>query len=52
MYRCFLRPHAEDGALVLTSPRAPFGGDGAYVVVEDRGRTFATRVPVHETFRV
>jgi hypothetical protein len=48
----FLRPFARDGALVLESPRAPFGGDGAYVVVEDGGRTFAARVPVHETFRV
>lgn len=48
----FLRPYAEDGALVLASPRTPFGGDGAYVVVEDRGRTFAARVPVHESFRV
>lgn len=48
----FLRPHTEDGALVLKSPRAPFGGDGAYVVVKDRGRAFAARVPVHETFRV
>jgi hypothetical protein len=48
----FLRPYAEDGGLVLRSPRAPFGGDGAYVVVMDRGRAFAARVPVHETFRV
>lgn len=48
----FLRPYAEDGALVLKSPRSPFGGDGAYVVVEDHGRTFAARAPIHETFRV
>lgn len=48
----FLRPYAEDGALVLRSPQGPFASDGAYVVVEDRGRTFAARVPVHETFRV
>lgn len=50
----FLRPYAEDGALVLVlvSPRAPFGGDGAYVVVEDRGHAFAARVPIHESFRV
>ncbi|GAA4693191.1 hypothetical protein [Nocardioides conyzicola] len=48
----FLRPYAEDGALVLRSPRAPFAGDGAYVVVEDGGDAYAARVPVHETFRV
>lgn len=48
----FLRPYVEDGALVLKSPQGPFGSDGAYVVVEDRGRAFAARVPVHETFRV
>ena len=48
----FLRPYAEDGALVLESPPGPFGSDGAYVVVEDHGPAFAARVPVHETFRV
>lgn len=48
----FLRPTVEDGALVLTSPAGRFGGDGAYVVVTDGGRTFAARVPVHETFRI
>ena len=48
----FLRPYAEDGALILRSPPAPFAGDGAYVVVEDRGGAYAARVPVHETFRV
>ena len=48
----FLRPYAEDGALVLESPPGHYGADGAYVVVEDGGRAFAARVPVHETFRV
>ncbi|HSV39027.1 MAG TPA: hypothetical protein VLI04_09725 [Nocardioidaceae bacterium] len=32
--------------------RERFGEDGAYVVVEDRGRTHAARAPIHETFRV
>lgn len=49
----FLRPSvAPDGALALTSPAGPFGRDGAYVVVEDGGRTYAARVPIHESFRV
>lgn len=37
---------------MLESPRGRFGEDGAYVVVEDQGRTYAARVPVHETFHV
>ncbi|GAB4011553.1 hypothetical protein [Nocardioides ultimimeridianus] len=49
----FLRPSVEpDGSLVLSSPAGRFGQDGAYVVVADGGRTFASRAPIHETFRV
>jgi len=49
----FLRPSVgDDGALLLESPPGEFGADGAYVVVHDRGRTFASRAPVHESFRV
>ncbi|WP_408898698.1 hypothetical protein ACJ5H2_06215 [Nocardioides sp. R1-1] len=49
----FLRPHVlPDGSLRLVSPPGPFGADGAYVVVEDGGRTYASRAPVHETFHV
>ncbi|MDN5798365.1 MAG: hypothetical protein L0H79_21820 [Intrasporangium sp.] len=48
-----LRPRAlPDGSLELSSPAGPFGHDGAYVVVETRGRTHAARAPIHETFRV
>ncbi|WP_307816422.1 hypothetical protein [Nocardioides limicola] len=49
----YLRPdHGPDRSLLLRSPRGRFGQDGAYVVVEDGGRTYAARVPVHETFHV
>lgn len=49
----FLRPRVLDGgALELSSPRGRFGQDGAYVTTLDRGRAFAARVPLHETFRV
>ncbi len=49
----FLRPRVlPDGALGLVSTAGAFGQDGAYVVVDDRGRTHAARVPIHETFRV
>lgn len=49
----FLQPFAEpDGSLRLESPGEPFGGHGAYVVVENDGGTFAARAPVHETFRL
>jgi len=49
----FLRPRVlADGALELSSPTGSFGEDGAYVVVEDAGRTHAARAPIHETFRV
>ncbi|RKT82365.1 hypothetical protein SAMN05421805_11667 [Saccharopolyspora antimicrobica] len=49
----FLEPVAlPDGALELRSPAGAFGRNGAYAVVEDKGRTFAARIPIHETFRV
>lgn len=49
----FLRPRVvPDGALELSSPAGRFGDDGAYVVVQDRGRTHGARAPIHETFRV
>ena len=38
----FLRPEVGDGgSLVLSSPGEGFGGNGAYVVVEDGGSTYA-----------
>lgn len=47
----FLRPqNLPGGGLRLSSPTGPWGADGAYVLVRDRGRYFARRVPVHETF--
>lgn len=47
-----LRPEVRpDGSLFLSSPAGEFGADGAYVVVED-GSTYASRMPVHETFHV
>ena len=49
----FLRPSVlPGGALQLSSPSGSFGDNGAYVVVEDGGRTHAARAPIHETFRV
>ncbi|RPF21228.1 hypothetical protein [Myceligenerans xiligouense] len=49
----FLRPAVgANGSLVLESPRGRFGQDGAYVVVHDGGRDVATRLPLHETFRM
>lgn len=49
----FLRPSVRPGgALELSSPGGSFGDDGAYVVVEDRGRTHAARAPIRETFHV
>lgn len=49
----FLRPEVRpDGSLLLESPAGAFGADGAYVVVEDRGSTYASRAPVHESFHV
>lgn len=47
----FLQPqHRPGGGLRLASHRGPWGSDGAYVVVRDRGRTYGCRVPLHETF--
>jgi hypothetical protein len=49
----FLRPRVvRGGALKLSSPVGPFGQDGAYVVVDVRGRTYAARAPIDETFVV
>jgi hypothetical protein len=50
----FLRPLLQtDGSLVLSSSAGVFGQDGTYVVVRDGvGRTYATRVPLHERFRI
>jgi hypothetical protein len=48
----FLRPTVlPDGGFELSSPAGPFGANGAYVVVDERG-THAARAPIHETFRV
>ena len=48
-----LRPRAlPDGSLELSSPPGAFGEDGAYVVVDARGRHHAARAPIHEEFRV
>ncbi|SDR99782.1 hypothetical protein [Microlunatus soli] len=48
-----LQPHVlPGGALRLESPPGPFGSAGTYVLVEDGGRTFVRRLPVHETFVV
>ena len=50
----FLRPSVgPDGSLILTSPIAGFGDDGAYLVVRDDGdRVAVRRVPLAERFRV
>lgn len=49
----FLRPdHGADGSLWLRSPGERFGGNSAYVVAEDRGKSYASRAPIHETFHV
>jgi hypothetical protein len=49
----FLQPQRRaDGGLRLVSPPGPWGTNGAYVLVRDRGRHFARRVPVHETFEL
>jgi hypothetical protein len=48
----FLAPRVlPGGGLELSSPRGPFGSDGAYVVVDESG-THAARAPIHETFKV
>jgi hypothetical protein len=49
----FLRPEvAADGSLWLRSVERVFGGNGAYVVVEDGGTSYAASVPIHEEFHV
>lgn len=49
----FLRADvADDGSLRLRSAGGRFGADGAYVLVVDRGRTYAAAVPLRETFHV
>ena len=51
----FLRPdNGHDGRLLLTSPLAEFGDDGAYLVLADAdGRKgWARRVPLAERFEV
>ncbi|MEU3269257.1 hypothetical protein ABZ639_00340 [Saccharomonospora sp. NPDC006951] len=49
----FLRPRVlPGGALELSSPSGSFGEDGAYVVVDHRGRASAARIPIHERFHV
>lgn len=49
----FLRPSVSPGgALRLDSGAGSFGEDGAYVVVDVDGRTYAARVPLREAFRV
>ena len=49
----FLQPTSlPDGSLSLTSTKGPFGSNGAYVAVNEKGRDFAARVPLHETFHV
>jgi hypothetical protein len=50
-----LRPEVRsDGALILSSPLGPFGGDGAYLVVArpDRKSGWVRRVPLAERFVV
>ncbi|TWF94081.1 hypothetical protein FHU35_14363 [Saccharopolyspora dendranthemae] len=49
----FLQPVAlPGGELELRSPAGTFGQNGAYVVVESGGRSFAARIPIHETFHL
>ena len=49
----FLCPENDsDKSLWLRSPRGSFGDVGAYVVVRDRGQTFAAKPPLSETFHV
>ena len=47
----FLRPDvADDRSLWSRSAGGRFGADGTYVLVVDRGRTYAAAVPLRETF--
>jgi hypothetical protein len=50
-----LRPEVgPGGSLLLRSERGPWGGAGAYLVVDPpgRARAWARRIPVHERFSV
>jgi hypothetical protein len=49
----FLRPSiGPDGALVLTSPIAAHGADGAYLIVRNDTQAWVRRAPLAEQFRV
>lgn len=49
----FLEPRVlPGGELELSSPLGAFGENGAYVVVEHRGRAHAARLPLGERFHV
>ncbi|GAA1824676.1 hypothetical protein GCM10009812_16070 [Nocardioides marinus] len=49
----FLRPdHGTDGSFHLRSLGGAFGADGAYVVAQDGGTTYAARAPIRETFHL
>jgi len=49
----FLRPKVLPGGdLHLSSRSGSFGEPGTYVVVEESGRTYAARAPIHEEFIV
>lgn len=49
----FLRPRTgRGGSLLMDSGPGEFGDHGTYVVVQDGGRFYAARVPLHERFRV
>jgi hypothetical protein len=50
----FLRPeNGPDGSLILSSPLARFGSDGAYLIVaKDDGSGWSRRVPLAERFHV
>jgi hypothetical protein len=49
----FLRPSVgPDGALVLTSPIAAHGADGAYLIVRNDTQAWVRRAPLAEQFRV
>ncbi|TIC88657.1 hypothetical protein E8D34_02995 [Nocardioides sp. GY 10113] len=49
----FLRPeHGPNGSFFLRSPGGRFGQDGAYVVADDRGATYAASAPIRESFHL
>ncbi|WP_250443653.1 hypothetical protein [Actinotalea sp. C106] len=48
-----LTPRVGDqGSLVLSSSRGGWGGQGAYLVVDTPGGSWARRIPIHEQFHV